>query len=152
MHYDKHDNNDDDDIINLAWVKDTREETQKFLCTLCPPPDSILHEVTDPAKLETAGPNVTRYQCFRCGWMVDDVDPAIRRQEQISSILGDEKSKQGPIFEPVASTLKELEHTKEEVTFDLESNEQQYLRAEGINIKKEEVRSSVSGRRTIKKY
>jgi hypothetical protein len=96
----------------------------------------------------------------KCGWQIDDVpgnSAQLRRQERISTIINNDLAKSGPIVEAVKSETKDklraTAHSKVgDIGLQLKLNEAEYLRAEGIQIKSEETKSSVTGHRNIKKY
>jgi hypothetical protein len=152
----------DDDVIDLTFVRQAKEESERFLCPLCPStePESVLIKQTDPSKLEFVGPGITRWLCTRCGYQVDEVpenSAMLRRQERISTILGDPASVNSgqPFIQAIKSERKDkLRGTAHsnvaDVGLAIEPNESQNLRSEGIQIKREETKSSVTGH--IKNY
>jgi hypothetical protein len=90
-------------------------------------------------------------------WQIDDVEEnksELRRQEFVTTILGDTNKPSSPILETVNLQAKsrETDTSTSQSSFDIEPNDIFYLRAEGVNIKKEVTKSSVTGRRNIKTY
>lgn len=149
------DDDDDNHIIDLTFVKKAEDEHPRYICTLCPPPDSVLFEVTDPKMLEFVGAGVHRYMCGRCGWLVDDISPDIRRQERVGTVVGGQVKPIGPIIEAVNADHKDklrgTAHARvEEITFDLDPYDLDDLIHSGFQLKREETRSSVSGQRHVK--
>jgi hypothetical protein len=150
------DYDDDYRVIDLSWVKQESEDEEKqtFLCPLCTP-DGILHKVSDPKLLEFAGPDVIRYQCLSCGYLIDNTDSRIRRQEKVSTILPPSNKPNPPIFQTIKPDAKDkLRGTSlerfHEFSFDLDKGDVEQLRHEGLQLDKDITRSSVSGRRAIR--
>ena len=145
------------DIIDLSWVREAKDEddSQTYLCPLCTP-DGILHKVSDPKKLEFVGAGVIRYECLSCGYLIDNTDSRIRRQEKGTTILGDNNNKpNAPVLETVKSNRKDkLKGTTlgqfNEFSFDLDPTELQELTHQGFQLKEETTKSSVSGHRVIR--
>lgn len=131
----------DDDgpgVLDLTWVKQWKDEPEQqgYLCRLCTDgPDSVLIKVVDPEMLKFVEAGVTRWICTRCGFQIDEVPenmPQLRRQERVSTILGDNKAKSGPILETVRSETKDIsrgtKHSRQsETNLDLEPGDESEL-------------------------
>jgi hypothetical protein len=105
-------------------------------------PDVILHKVSDPKKLEFAGPDVTRYECLSCGYLIDNTDPRIRRQEKVTTIIPAANKPNPPIFETVKSDAKDKlrgsEDSKlQEISFDLHPGDLEQLKHDGFQLSKD---------------
>ncbi len=145
---------DDNNIIDLTFVRSASEqpENQTYICSICRDgPDSILFEVTDPEKLKFIGTDKL-YCCPTCGWTWLSSDPMIRRQEKVQTIIPPLNKPNSPIFETVKSytsdKLRGTDHSKE-IDFNLHPGDLEQLRHEGLQLKSETVKSSVSGRSYI---
>lgn len=150
-----YDDDFDNRIIDLTFVKKPEDEHPRYVCHLCGPADSVLFEVTDPKLLEFAGPDVIRYMCPTCGYLIDNVDPRIRRQERVSTITGAPNVMPRPIIEPVKAEAKDklrgTAHSRiAEIDYDIDKLDLEDLQRQGFQLHREEVRSSVSGHSHVK--
>ena len=151
----RYDDDDSSGIIDLTFVTQDKDAPEKrvYLCKLCPPSDSILIQQRDPEQLKFVEGGVIRWLCPRCGCQIDDTPEnkyELRRRESIITIVSQDKPNT-PIIQAVSSQtkdkLKGTAYAKEQqLSFDLEPNEESELRALGMQLDRMETRSSVSGR------
>ena len=145
-------------IVDLTFVKQSHEEHQTYLCKHCVP-DSVMIEKKDD--IEFLGEGNHRYICPRCGSIYDSTDAVKRIAEPIGSHGGTpaENRAKRPIFETFASANRDklrgttlVRDMEQESIPDPEPEEDKRLRAEGMQIKKTVLKSSVTGKTYVTEY
>ena len=157
-------------FIDLSFVKQSNEQPghARYLCRFCVPDSYMIEKKDDIGFL---GPGNCRYICPRCGSITDSTDPVKKVDESVISSNGttsasasaaENKAKRPVLFTAFASNNKDNVqgtklardsnyYDKNEVK-DPEPNDDKILRSQGINIKQTTIRSSVTGKTTVKNY
>lgn len=145
-------------FVDLSFVKQSHEEHVTYLCKFCVPDSRMIEKLDD---IEYLGQGNHRYICPRCGSIYDSTDAVKRIAEPIGSHGGTpaENRAKRPVFENLGSSHRDkvrgtllTREMEEESIPDPEPNEDKYLRAEGVQIKKTVLKSSVTGKTYVTEY